>query len=62
MSTNLKIARAYSILVAASIAGHALSMVKEMIGASYFGVSKAMDSFYAALTVPNLINNIFLFD
>ncbi len=60
MSTNLKIARAYSILVAASIAGHALSMVKEMIGASYFGVSKAMDSFYAALTVPNLINNIFL--
>ncbi len=60
MSTNLKIAKAYSILVAASILGHALSMVKEILGASYFGVSKAMDSFYAALTVPNLVNNLFL--
>ncbi len=60
MSTNLKIARAYSVLVIASILGHALSMVKEMIGASYFGVSKAMDAFYAALTVPSLINSVFL--
>lgn len=60
MSTNLKIAKAYTILVVASILGHALSMVKEMLGASYFGVSKAMDSFYAALTVPNLINSVFL--
>jgi len=60
MSTNLKIARAYTILVAASILGHALSLVKEMLGASLFGVTKAMDSFYAALTVPNLVNSVFL--
>lgn len=60
MSTNLKIARAYSILVAASVVGHALSMAKEMIGASFFGVSKTMDAFYVALTVPNLINSVLL--
>jgi len=60
MSTNRKIARAYSTLVAASILGHALSLAKEVLSASYFGVSRAMDSFYAALTVPNLINGIFL--
>jgi len=60
MSTNLKIAKAYTILVAASVLGHALSMVKEIIGANYFGISKAMDSFYVALTVPNLINSVFL--
>lgn len=60
MSTHLKIARAYTILVAASIIGHALSMVKEIIAANAFGVSKAMDAFYAALTFPNLINSIFL--
>lgn len=60
MSTNLKIAKAYSTLVAASILGHALAMVKEILAAGYFGVSKAMDSFYAALTVPNLINTLFL--
>lgn len=60
MSTHRKIARAYAILVTASIAGHALSMVKEIIAARAFGVSKAMDAFYAALTFPNLINSIFL--
>ncbi|OGS08509.1 MAG: murein biosynthesis integral membrane protein MurJ [Elusimicrobia bacterium RIFOXYA12_FULL_51_18] len=60
MSTNRKIAKAYSTLVAASILGHALSLAKEVLSASYFGVSRAMDSFYAALTVPNLINGIFL--
>lgn len=60
MSTNLKIARAYTVLVAASILGHALSLVKEILGASLFGVTKAMDSFYAALTVPNLVNSVFL--
>ncbi|MDD2805777.1 MAG: murein biosynthesis integral membrane protein MurJ [Elusimicrobiales bacterium] len=60
MSTHRKIARAYTILVAASIAGHALSMVKEIIAANAFGVSKAMDAFYAALTFPNLLNSIFL--
>lgn len=60
MNTHRKIARAYAILVGASIAGHALSMVKEIIAANAFGVSKAMDAFYAALTFPNLINSIFL--
>jgi len=60
LNTHRKIARAYAILVGASIAGHALSMVKEIIAANAFGVSKAMDAFYAALTFPNLINSIFL--
>ena len=60
MSTNLKIAKAYSILVVASIIGHSLSMIKEMLGASYFGVSKTMDAFYAALTVPNIITSVLL--
>lgn len=60
MSTNRKIAKAYSILVFAGILGYGLSMFKEMLGASYFGVSRAMDAYYAALTVPNLINAIVL--
>ncbi|OGR63790.1 MAG: murein biosynthesis integral membrane protein MurJ [Elusimicrobia bacterium GWB2_63_22] len=60
MTTNLKIAKAASILVAASILGHALSLAKEMLIANYFGVSESMDSFYAAMTVPNLLNNVFL--
>ena len=61
MTTNTKIAKAYLMLVAVSIFGHLLSLAKEMISASYFGVSKTMDAFYAALTVPNLLNSIFLF-
>jgi len=42
----------------ASIFGHGLSMLKEMLAAGYFGVSKAMDSYYAALTIPDSINSI----
>lgn len=60
MSTNLKIARAYLVLMSASIVGHALSMVKEIIGARYFGVSAQMDAFYAAMTIPNLVNGVLL--
>ncbi|MBN1384024.1 MAG: murein biosynthesis integral membrane protein MurJ [Elusimicrobia bacterium] len=58
MSINLKIAKAYLILIAASILGHILSLGKEMIVANYFGVTKMLDAFYAALTVPNMIFNI----
>ncbi|KAF0126464.1 MAG: virulence factor [Elusimicrobia bacterium] len=60
MSTKTKIAKAYLVLVAASILGHGLSMVKEMLIAGYFGVSKVMDSYYAALTIPNLVSAIVL--
>jgi len=60
MTTNLKIARAYTVLMAASVVGHALSLFKEMLGASYFGVSAKMDAFYAAMTIPNLVNSVLL--
>jgi putative peptidoglycan lipid II flippase len=60
MSTNRKIASAYITLVAAGLAAHALSMLKEIIAARSFGVSSALDSFYVALTFPTLLNSILL--
>lgn len=60
MSTNIRIARAYIILVSASVVGHLLSLFKEVLGAKYFGVSSPMDAFYAALTIPNLLTGVFL--
>ena len=60
VNTNLKIAKAASILIIASICGHMLGLGKEILVANYFGITKAMDAFYAAITVPNLINNILL--
>lgn len=59
MTVNLKIAKAYFILISASILGHILGMGKEILVANYFGITKAMDAFYSALTVPNLISPIF---
>ncbi|HAM39134.1 MAG TPA: murein biosynthesis integral membrane protein MurJ [Elusimicrobia bacterium] len=65
MSTNTKIAKAYIILIAASIFGNILSMGKEMLSAKYFGITKAMDAYYVALTIPNfiyaIITSIFVF-
>lgn len=58
MSINLKIAKAYIILVFASILGHIISLGKDMVVANCFGVSKMLDAFYAALTVPNMLFNI----
>ncbi|OGS44931.1 MAG: murein biosynthesis integral membrane protein MurJ [Elusimicrobia bacterium RIFOXYD2_FULL_34_15] len=58
MSTNIKIAKAYVILITASVVGSILSLGKEMLVAKYFGISKAMDAFYTALTIPNSINAI----
>lgn len=60
MDTNLRIAKATSILIIASTSGHILSLGKEILVANYFGITKAMDAFYAATTVPNLINNVLL--
>jgi len=60
VDTNLRIAKATSILIIASICGHILSLGKEILVANYFGITEAMDAFYAAITVPNLINNILL--
>ncbi|MDD5688027.1 MAG: murein biosynthesis integral membrane protein MurJ [Elusimicrobia bacterium] len=57
MSTNLKIAKASLILAVMSILGNLLSMSKEMLVASHFGVTKAMDAFGSALTVPNYLFN-----
>ncbi|MCD6413830.1 MAG: hypothetical protein J7L54_06775, partial [Elusimicrobia bacterium] len=59
-TTNQKIARASAILIIASLLGHILSLGKEILVANYFGISKLMDAFYAAITVPNLTNNVFL--
>jgi len=60
LTTNQKIAGATSILITASILGHILSFGKEILVANYFGITKVMDAFYAAIIVPNMINNIFL--
>lgn len=60
MNTNLKIVKATFILVTASIIGHLLSLGKEVIVAAKFGVTKEMDAFYAAITLPNLFNIILL--
>jgi len=59
-TTNQKIAGATGILIAASILGHILSLGKEIFVANYFGITKVMDAFYAAVTVPNMINNVLL--
>jgi len=59
-TTNQKIARASAILIIASILGHILSLGKEILVANYFGITKAMDAFYAAITIPNLLTNVFL--
>ncbi|MFH1784728.1 MAG: murein biosynthesis integral membrane protein MurJ [bacterium] len=60
MSTNLKIAKASLILITASILGHLLSLGKEIIVAAKFGITRGMDAFYAAISVPNLINSVLL--
>ena len=60
LSTNLKIAKASFILIVASILVHLLSLGKEIIVAAKFGITREMDAFYAAITVPNLINCVLL--
>jgi len=60
VNTNLKIAKAALILIVASTCGHILSLGKEILVANYFGITKVMDAFYAAITVPNLINGVLL--
>ena len=60
VSTNVKIARASIILIIAGVCGHALSLVREIIVANYFGITRVMDAYYAALTFPNLINGVLL--
>lgn len=56
MSINTRIAKAYVVLIIASVMGHILSMGKEIIVANYFGITKMMDAFYTALVIPNQIN------
>lgn len=60
MSINHKIARASIILIIVSIFGHALSLLKEMFVASFFGIGRQMDAYYAAMTLPNLVTNILI--
>lgn len=60
MSIDRKIARASFILITAAICGYVLSLVKEIIAANYFGITRAMDAYYAALTFPGLVNNVLL--
>jgi len=60
LNTGIKIVKATFILVTASIIGHLLSLGKEVIVAAKFGVTKEMDAFYAAVTLPNLFNIILL--
>jgi len=60
MTTNLKIAKASLILICASVLGHVLSLGKEVLVAKYFGITKQIDAFYAAFTIPNFTANIFM--
>ncbi|MBI5554468.1 MAG: murein biosynthesis integral membrane protein MurJ [Elusimicrobia bacterium] len=59
-STNVKIAEAASFLIIAGIIGNILSLVKEMIVAEKFGITRGMDAFYAAISIPTLINGVLL--
>jgi len=59
-STNRKIARISALLIGISVVGNGLSLVKEMLVARAFGISGAMDAFYAALAVPALISNLMM--
>lgn len=60
MSTNRKIARASLILIAASAGCHVLGLVKEIMVAGCFGITRSMDAFQAAFAVPSLIDNVLL--
>jgi putative peptidoglycan lipid II flippase len=60
MSTNRKIAKASIILIIVSILGYFLSISKEMVVASSFGIARSVDAFYSALTVSNLAGNLLL--
>ena len=60
MTVHTRIAKASFVLIAASVLGHALSLAKEVVVANYFGITRSMDAYYTALTIPNLVNNIFL--
>lgn len=58
MSTNLKIAKAYFIIVSISILGNILSLWKEILVANYFGISKAMDAFSVASLIITQVSQI----
>ncbi|MCD6310844.1 MAG: murein biosynthesis integral membrane protein MurJ [Elusimicrobia bacterium] len=60
LTTNQKIAQASAVLIIASVLGHVLSLGKEILVANYFGITKAMDAFYAAVTIPNMINSMLI--
>jgi len=59
-STNRKIARASIILILITILGNMLGLFKEILVAKYFGITRAIDSFYAALSIPTYLLNIIL--
>jgi putative peptidoglycan lipid II flippase len=59
-TTNQKIARASFLLMIVSMSGHLLGLGKEMIVAATFGIGWQMDAYYAAMTVPTIINNIII--
>lgn len=60
LTVNQKIAHASVILIIASLLGHSLSLFKEIIIAKKFGISIAMDAYYAAITFPSLVNNVLI--
>ena len=60
VSTTRKIAAGSAVLMAGNALGYGLAMVKEIMVAARFGVSGQMDAFYAAITVPSLITNVFI--
>lgn len=60
MSINIKIAKAYFIISSVTLLGNILSLLKELLVANYFGITKVMDAFSIASIVPWLVSNTIL--
>jgi len=59
-SVNRKIALAAISLIGITAAGYLLSLGKEILVAANFGITKEMDAYYAAITIPALITGVLM--
>ena len=57
-STNQRIFAAMVVVGAATLLAKVLGMAKDMVVASYFGTSDAVDAFFIALAVPSFVINV----
>ena len=56
--TSIDLRRSAVILMAATVAGYALSFGKEIVVAWLFGAGREMDAYYAALTLPGFVASL----